>query len=293
MNDKEKKEKRYLTTAIFGALFFSVTILLGVAVFADTGGDMLEIDFFDVGQGDAILIQTPSRHTILIDGGRDNTVSKKIAEELALYERTIDLIILTHPDLDHVGGLPDVLRRYRVGAIILPRVQKDLPAYQKLLERAEKEHIPIQNAVAGDVLRLGMGFEMAFFAPTPGLLESEDLNNSSIVVKLTYNKRSVLFTGDAEEESERVMMARNAELSADILKIGHHGSRSSSSSAFLEAVDAFAGIVSAGKDNTYGHPHPDVLERMAHQGISAYRTDRQGDIEVISDGEFITITTEK
>mgnify|MGYP001559267079 CR=1 FL=1 len=288
-----KNQKKISAGVLLGVLFFSLTLLLGIAVFADTREGILEIDVLDIGQGDAILIQTPTRARVLIDGGRDTTVSKKIAEELPFWERTIDVMILTHPDLDHVGGLPDVLRRYRVGAILLTEVEKDLPAYQEFLARAREEDIPLQYVYAGDSLRLGPDLVLAIFAPEKGTIDSEDLNNFSIVAKLMHNKRSFLFTGDAEDKGERRMIAGGADLSADVLKLGHHGSRYSSSAVFFKSVGARAGLISAGAHNSYGHPHPDVLKRMADASMTAYRTDTQGTIEIISDGEFLTITTEK
>lgn len=288
---KDKIKKRNIL-GVFFLCFCGLTAFLGFAVFADAP-ERLEVDFFDVGQGDAILIQTPTRHTILIDGGRDTTVSGKIAKELPFYERSIDIVILTHPDLDHAGGLPDVLRRYRVGAIMLPDVQKDLPAYQEFLSYARSANIPLHHAVRGDVVRLAPDLEMTILAPEYGASDPEDLNNSSIVVILKHNKRALLFTGDAEDESERRIMRSGYTVAADVLKLGHHGSRSSSSAAFLKAVGARIGVISAGERNSYGHPHPDVLKRMTEAQMSVYRTDRQGNIEILSDGEFLTITTEK
>lgn len=276
-----------------GALTFCLTIFLGFAVFAETESRELEIDFFDVGQGDAILIQTPTHHTILIDGGRDTTVSQKIAAELPFTDKTIDLVILTHPDLDHVGGLPDVLRRYRVGTIISLDVSKDLGAYRAMMDRAHADKIPVVSVTAGDVIRFAPGLEMLVLAPEKGKVQEEDLNNSSIVVKLIYNTRTWLFTGDAAQESEDRMRRSGRALFADVLKLGHHGSRFSSSAAFLQAVDADSAVISAGAKNQYDHPHPEVLERAARQGMAVYRTDRQGDIEMRSDGTFMTITTEK
>lgn len=275
-----------------GALLLCLTIFFGVAVFAGRP-DELEIDFFDVGQGDAIFIQTPTHHTILIDGGRDTTVSQKIATELSFTDKTIDLVILTHPELDHVGGLPDVLRRYRVGTIISLDVSKDLGAYRAMMDRARADGIPVVSVYAGDTIRFAPGLEMVFLAPEKGQIREEDLNNSSIVVKLIYNTRTWLFTGDAAQESEDRMRRSGRALSADVLKLGHHGSRFSSSAAFLQEVGANVAVISAGANNPYGHPHPEVLERAARQGMTVYRTDRQGDIEMRSDGTFMTITTEK
>lgn len=279
-----------------GALMLCLTIFFGVAAFAGRP-DELEIDFFDVGQGDAIFIQTPTHHTILIDGGRDTTVSQKIAAELPFTDKTIDLVILTHPDLDHVGGLPDVLRRYRVGTIVSLDVSKDLGAYQAMIDRARADKIPLVSVTAGDTIRFAPGLEMVVLAPEKEQvrkeIREEDLNNSSIVVKLTYNKRSWLFTGDAEKESEDRMRRSGRALSADVLKLGHHGSRFSSGAAFLQVVGANVAVISAGAKNPYGHPHPEVLERAARQGMAVYRTDRQGDIEMRSDGEFMTITSKK
>lgn len=276
-----------------GVLMLCLTIFLGVAVFAETESRELEIDFFDVGQGDAIFIQTPTHHTILIDGGRDTTVSQKIAAELPFYDKTIDLVILTHPDLDHVGGLPDVLRRYRVGTIISLDVSKDLGAYRAMMDRAHADKIPVISVTAGDTIRFAPGLEMVVLAPEKGQIQEEDLNNSSIVVKLIYNARTWLFAADAAQESEDRMRRSGRALSADVLKLGHHGSRFSSSASFLQAVGADSAIISAGAKNQYGHPHPEVLERMARQGMAVYRTDQQGDVEMRSDGTFMTITTEK
>lgn len=277
---------------VCGALLCAA-VSVGVSAASTDNARDLEIDFFDIGQGDAIFIQTPAHQTILIDGGRDGLAAEKIATELPFGQRTIDLVIVTHPDLDHVGGIPAVLRRYRVGMLFMIDATRSLPVYQELIRLAEEQHIPIRHVTAGDMVRFSSDVTMDILAPEKGATATGDLNNSSIVGKLTYNTRSFLFTGDAEFESEDRMIGTHAPLAVDILKIGHHGSRYSSSERFLRAVHARAGVISAGARNTYGHPHPDVLRRMADQHMNAYRTDTQGTVEMTSDGEFITITTEK
>lgn len=275
------------------AFLIVITATLGLSVFAERAPQELEIDFFDIGQGDAAFIHTPFHQTILIDGGRDSKVVQKIAKKLPFTQRSIDLVIVTHPDLDHVGGIPDVLRRFRVAMLFMIDAERALPAYQELVRLAQEQNIQIRYVHAGDTLRLAPGLEMEILAPANGAVPKGDLNNSSIVGKLVYNTREFLFTGDAEFESEKRMLASGADVSADVLKIGHHGSRYSSSEEFLRAVRPSVGVISAGAGNQYGHPHPDVLRAMAKENIAAYRTDTQGDIEVLSDGKFITITTEK
>lgn len=283
---------RRVLTGVCGILICAA-VAVGVSAASTDDARELEIDFFDIGQGDAIFIQTPTHQTILIDGGRDEAVSEKIAKELQLGQRTIDLVIVTHPDLDHVGGIPSVLRRYHVGMLFMIDATRSLPAYQELIRLAEEQHIPIRYVTTGDMVRFAPDITMNIFAPEKGATAGGDLNNSSIVGKLTYNKRSFLFTGDAEVESEDRMIGTHAPLAVDILKIGHHGSRYSSSERFLRAVHARVGVISAGAHNTYGHPHPDVLRRMADQHMDVYRTDTHGSVEMTTDGEFITITTEK
>lgn len=271
----------------------AVTATLGVSAFAKSAPQELEIDFFDIGQGDAAFVHTPLHQTILIDGSRDSMVVQKIAEELPFTQRYIDLVIVTHPDLDHVGGIPEVLRRYRVGMLFMIDAERDLPVYQEFARLAREQNIPIRFVHAGDTLRLAPELELEILAPAYGAVSKGDLNNSSIVGRIVYNTLAFLFTGDAEFESEERMLASGADVSADVLKIGHHGSRYSSSKKFLHAVRPSAGVISAGAGNQYGHPHPEVLRRMSDENIAAYRTDKQGDIEVISDGKSITITTEK
>jgi competence protein ComEC len=256
----------------------------------------LEVTFFDIGQGDAIFIETPQSHQILIDGGPTSIILEKLAKEMPFWDRSIDLIILTHPEHDHISGLLEVLKSYEVENILWTGIIRDTAEYQEWERLIKEEEAEIKVAKAGQRIKcLTSGVkqcELKVLYPFENLegQEFKNSNNTSIVVKLIYDGSSFLFTGDAYKSIERKLIERGSKIDSDILKVGHHGSKTSSAQEFIEAVSPEIAIISAGRDNKYGHPHQEVLERLKNYGIRILRTDKEGDIKIISDGITLLIT---
>ena len=247
----------------------------------------LVVNFFDVGQGDSIFIKTPNNQKILIDGGPDNGVLAKLGKNLPFYDKEIDLMILTHPHSDHLVGLVEVLKRYKVKKIISTGVIHTTPEYLAWLEEIKGQKIPLETAIAGQVLDFGGETKMEILYPLENLTGQsvDDLNNTSIVSKLTFKNNLFLFMGDAEVTAEEKIIASGADLKADILKIGHHGSKNATSESFLEKVDPQSTVISVGAKNKFGHPSGLVVNRLKREGIEILRTDERGDIKFLGDGE--------
>ncbi|RLC37157.1 MBL fold metallo-hydrolase [Candidatus Falkowbacteria bacterium] len=253
----------------------------------------LEVDFFDIGQGDSILIKTPMGQNVLIDGGPDNTVIERLSEVLPWWDRTIDLMILTHPHDDHVFGLIDVIKRYNVKKIIYTGVVHSAPAYIAWLELIRDNQIPLVIIDRPQIIELGDSCKLDIMYPLESLLgkETANLNNSSLVMKLIFKDTSFLLTGDAEMEVENLLAETldSACLRADVLKVGHHGSDTSSSEEFLQAIKPEVAVIQVGKENSFGHPSRRVIKRLERIGAKIYRNDLDGTVKIISDGEEIEV----
>ena len=281
-----RKDKNFIF-GILGILFF-LNILAWIAVYDLSQPHFLEVNFFDVGQGDAIFIETPQRHQILIDGGPDSTILEKLTKEMPFWDRSIDLIILTHPDADHLSGLIEVLKRYKVEKILWTGIVKDTPAYQEWLKLIENEKAIIFIAQAGQRIKAGRAYWDILW-PMENLegKELKNTNNTSIIAKLVFGVNSFLFTGDAYKSVEKKLIESGANLDSDILKVSHHGSKTSTSEEFIEKVSPKTAIISVGKDNKYGHPHQEVLETLAKYDINILRTDLQGDIKILCNSQSL------
>jgi len=242
----------------------------------------------NVGQGDAILIKTPADQNILIDGGPDNAVIKRLSENLPWWDRTIDLIILTHPHDDHVNGLNDVIRRYRVKRVLYTGVAHNSPGYLVWLKLIKDKHIPLTIIDRPQTIELGAGCRLKILYPFKSFLgrEVDNLNNSSIVSKLVCGQVDFLLTGDIEEEVEKVLLDAEIDLSAEVLKAGHHGSDTSLSEDFLAAVKPKTAVIQVGGDNKFGHPSRRILKRLTRIGAAIYRNDLDGTIKISSDGNI-------
>lgn len=249
----------------------------------------LEVIFLDVGQGDAILIKTPLNQKILIDGGPDNSVLNELGENLSFFDDEIDIMILTHPHSDHLVGLIEVLKRYNVKEIYYSGVSHTTNDFLAWLKEIKSRQIPLNIISQPITLNFGADVSLVFLYPDKDLSKQnvESLNNTSLMTKLVYNKTSFLFMGDAENEVENYLINQNLDLSADVLKVGHHGSSSSSSEKFLEKVKAKYAIISVGAKNDFGHPHSIILNRLSRLGYEILRTDLNGTIKFISDGEVL------
>jgi competence protein ComEC len=255
----------------------------------------LHVSFLDVGQGDAILIQTPGGQNILIDGGPDpQKVSLELSEKLPFWDRTMDLVVCTQPQADHVAGLVEVLRRYNVEQVLDPGVPYDSVIYQEWVRLIEIKGIEHSVARAGLEIDLGSGVKMEVLNPPQSLVEgtSHDVDNNGLVLRLSWNKVSFLFTADIRADAELELLMQRANLQASVLKVAHHGSDTSTSEHFLTAVDPEVAVICVGADNSFGHPSRDVVERLVDRlgQDSIYRTDLNGTIEFVTDGERLWVS---
>ncbi|OMC76821.1 MBL fold metallo-hydrolase [Paenibacillus odorifer] len=249
----------------------------------------LQVYFFDVGQGDSTLIRTPNNQYVLIDGG-NNDQGKNVVKYLnALGVKTLDALVATHPDADHIGGLDDVLKALDVKSVYAPKVSHTTETYKDFLTAVKNEGRTIKAVTKGVTIPL-TGVEAKFLAPIKTY--GDNINDWSAVLKVTYKNKSFLFTGDAEKASENDMLADGMNLKADVLKVGHHGSSSSTSKAFIDSVKPQYAVISVGKNN-YGHPDSGILTRLKNANTSVLRTDQKGTITAISDGNKITFTSTK
>jgi len=275
--------------AILGLLIF-LNILAWLTVYDLNQPQLLEVNFFDVGQGDAIFIEDQKLHQVLIDGGPDSTVLEKLGKEIPSWDNTLDLIILTHPEKDHLAGLIEVLKRYKVENILWTGVVRDTAEYKEWKKLIEEEGAKIFIAKAGQKIHSSaknFGAEILYPLESLEGKTLEDSNNTSIIIRLVFGENSFLFTGDAYQSAERELIQREVNIDSDVLKVGHHGSKTSSSEEFIEKVSPEIAVIPAGKDNPYGHPYPEVLETLARYGIRILRTDLDGDIKIVSNGKSL------
>ncbi len=274
-----------LITAI---LMIGLLACLSLSLQSGKHSGLLEVAFLDVGQGDATFIESPTGMQVLIDGGRGSAVLGVLSRRVGFFDRDIDIIIATHPDADHIGGLVDVLRRYRVHTIVMTENESDSPVYEVFKKAVQAEKAQIVFARTGTVFDLGNGtvgsttLTILFPDHDPRGLES---NTSSIVSRLTYGESEYLLMGDAPQSIEEYLVGiSSTTLASDVLKVGHHGSRTSSAETFVTAVHPAYAIISAGKDNSYGHPHKEVTSLLITQNIIQKNTADLGTIISESDG---------
>lgn len=287
-----RSPKLFFTKIILGCLVF-LNIVAWFIVWDLAQPKFLEVVFFDVGQGDATFIETPQRIQILIDGGPSSVILEKLAKEMPFYDRTIDLIILTHPEKDHLFGLLEVLKKYKIKNILWTGVVKDTAEFQEWRNLINKEGAKIIMAQAGQQIDIGLAqggpILLDILNPSEDLegQEFKDSNDTSIVADLVFKDVSFLFTGDITEKVEKKL-----NVDSDILKVAHHGSKTSSSPEFLKKVSPDIAIISVG-ENKYGHPSPEVLANLENFGIKTLITKELGDIKIISDGEKYGISNSK
>jgi len=245
----------------------------------------LEVHFIDVGQADCILIKQGSA-AMLIDAGNNADASAVVAYLRGAGITRLVTVIGTHPHEDHIGGLDAVLLAFPAGSVIMPKVAHTTKTFEDVLDAIEAKGLSVTAPVPGR--RFGVG-DARCTVLAPRSAAYDDLNDYSVVVRLTFGDTAFLFTGDAGAESENEMLSGGLPLGADVLKVGHHGSRTSSTAAFLRAVSPSAAVISAGTDNDYGHPAPETLARLRDAGARVYRTDLSGTIVAYSDGQTVRI----
>jgi competence protein ComEC len=268
--------------ALIGSL---VAALLVVSWGTSQPDGKLHVAFLDVGQGDAIFIQTPTGRQILVDGGMyPSVLNEQLGRQMPFWDRSVDMVIATHPDADHVAGLVGVFEQYHVGQLLSSGEGLGESAVSDaLLGAVAAQGTPIHRATAGEVIEIGDGVRLEIVHPGT-LLDMENRNENSVSFRLAYGDFSLLLTGDAETKGEDAMLANGRPLQSLIFKAGHHGSRTSNSEAFLEAVRPSIIIISSGIENRFGHPHEEVLQRAVEVGAAVLRTDELGTIEVVTDG---------
>lgn len=250
----------------------------------------LEVSFLDIGQGDSVLIDTPNDQQILIDGGPNKKVLAEISKIMPFYDRSIDVVIATHPDSDHIGGLPDVLNRYGVDFFIEPGVESTNAVGKELERIVEEKKIKRILARRGMKLILNDDTYLLILFPVADV-SGMDTNDASIVAKLVHGNTSFLFTGDSPQKIENYLVYIDKEnLDIDILKAGHHGSKTSSSESFIGYTSPEYAVISVGKGNKYGHPNKEVLDILDKFGVQTLRTDLLGTVVAKSDGEDIKIS---
>lgn len=278
-----EKKIRY----VFYALLLAVGGIWYAVFFVDASASHAEISFFDVGQGDAIFITAPNGNQVLIDGGPDTTILEKLGRVIPFWDRSIDLVVLTHPHADHLDGLLSVIARYQVGRVIESGVLYPTPEYREWHEMLAKEGIPVSIAEDGSRIILDHGMELDILLPEENFLgvSRKNVHDAMVVTRLVYGNADVLLMGDAERPLEQQLLAAGVPLASDILKVGHHGSKTSTGEAFLEAVHPAIAVISVGRGNRYGHPNGGVLDRLRAAGIHVFRTDEDGDILFESDGK--------
>jgi len=255
----------------------------------------LEVDFLDVGQGDAILIKTPAGQNILIDGGPDKTVLRRLAENLPWFDRQLDLVILTHPDDDHAAGLAAAAGRFKIKKFVYTALADESPGYLALLEEIKKQGISSVIIDRPQIISLDETARLEILSPTKSFAGQapKNINDSSIVSRLVYGETAVLLTGDIETGAEEELLANDAPVAARAIKISHHGSDNGTGEAFLSVASPGIAIISVGADNTFGHPSRRVLKRLERAGAKIYRTDQDGTVKLFSDGKTLNTKTEK
>lgn len=276
------------------ALAGALAIAAGVAWWAviDGGSGRLTVTVLDVGQGDAILIETPAGHNILVDGGPEgDTLMRELGEALPFWERTVHMIALTHPDLDHLAGLIDALERYDVRLVLTTSREPDTVLYDEWRSSIARQQVPMHEASPGDGIELGDGATLRVLAPDDALLLAPKPNDASLVLRLEWQDVSFLLTGDIESDAELALLRTEADVAATVLKVPHHGSSTSTTAPFVRAVDPIVAVVSVGEDNRFDHPAPEVVQRLADTVL--LRTDLHGTITLSTDGTHLWVEAEK
>ncbi len=275
----------------------AVLLLLNVFAWKDAwrvaSPHYLTVEVLDIGQGDSIFIETPSLRHIIVDGGPGSAVMGKLSQRLPLWDRHLDMVVLTHPDADHLNGLLQVLQKYQVDYIVWTGITREGQGYQewvRLIEQQKQHGANVVIVKQGDQIKNGqVTIDVLHpFEPLEGQFFDQG-NDTGVVVKVIYGQKSFLLTADISSNVEQQLIDDATDLTANVLKVAHHGSKYSSSAEFLQAVHPRLAAISVGATNTYGHPTPEVLQRLADSGITTIRTDQHGDITMVSDGNHINI----
>jgi len=275
------------------AIVLALASVLVWLVVLGSPGDRLSVTFLDVGQGDAILIHSPAGHNILVDGGPNGeAITAALGRHLPFWDRHLHLVVLTHPDQDHLAGLVTVLERYDVDQVLAPALANDSATFRAWQEAIAAKDIPQREAFAGQWIDLGGGARLSVLYPPQGPSPAAEEDDNSLVLKVSLGEAAFLLTADIGAEGEASLLSNHADLlHAPVLKVAHHGSAGSTSAAFLAAVQPLTAVISVGEGNTYGLPSALTLDRLGSRPV--FRTDRQGDVEISTDGEKLWVKRER
>ena len=286
--DGFEKHLKFWREYLVAVLLLS-SIFVWFALYQKQPDDTLKVYFLDIGQGDAIFVETPTHRHLLLDGGPNKKVLTELGKILPFGQKDIDVMIESHPDKDHIGGLPEVVSRYNVGIFIEPGVESDNTIDDELKRRIKKKNIPNILARRGMVINFGDGVKLQILFPNQDVSNWET-NRASIVARLVYGEKSFLLTGDSPIQIENVLLSLNpAILDSDVLKAGHHGSRTSTSLYYAEAISPEYAVISAGKDNSYGHPHKEVLDILTKISAEIISTAESGTIKFETEGKTLQL----
>lgn len=274
--------QKQIQKTVLGAL--TLIILLPLVLLVNRPDGKLQLYFFDVGQGDSIFIKTPQNYQILIDGGPSEKVVWELSKAMPFYDRSLDLVISTHPHADHIDGLIEILKRYRVQKLLINEISYESPDYQEFLSLIERQKIPQEQFLADAVINLQDGVLMESFWPKAqtDIFEILDVNRASMVFRLSYGNFSTLFTSDAELGEENPKLASFGWQKVSILKIPHQGSKSGLTQEVLEKLQPDLAIITVGP-NRFGHPSLEILSLLQENKIKTLRTDENGTIEIVAD----------
>lgn len=285
-NPNKRNRKKVLK--IYGSCLILFFVLFGVSIDNIDTTEDLEVHFIDVGQADSILIKTGS-NAMLIDAGNNDDSNLVVNYIKSRGIRKLDYVIGTHPHEDHIGGLDAVIDSFDIGKVLMPKQKSTTKTFEDVLESIQSKGLKVTTPKVGDTYELS---EAKWSILAPNKEQYEETNNASIVIKLEFGNNSFIFTGDAEEISELEML-QTGDLKSDVLKVGHHGSNSSTSIDFLNEVNPTYAVISVGLDNSYGHPHLEVMERLNNKNIEILRTDELGTIIITSDGNTVSVLNDK
>lgn len=258
----------------------------------------LTVHAVDVGQGDCYVLVSPNGKTMLIDSGESSEADTVIDFLNDKAISTLDIVVASHPHSDHMGSMAEVLETFDVGLLLMPKLERDTAFYRKLMEVTTEKNIDCEYVWSGDIISWDEQCTVTVLGPVEEArseYSEDEINDWSIIMNVAYQQTSILFTGDATKHSEQLSMFYNdaALFDVDVLKVGHHGSTTSSTTGFLEAVSPEYAVISVGKDNSYGHPDFDTVNRLNLMGVQILRTDELGCITITMDGRNISIDHER
>lgn len=276
----------------FGLMIFFVILLFTISIYVSLwsmgSGEEMIVSMLNIGQGDAIYIKAPNGKELIIDGGPDQKLLSELGSIMPFFDKKIDMIIVTNPDKDHYAGFIDLMDKYQVDQLVEPGTISSTPTYHAFKEKVKEKGLI--ETIAGRGMKIVLDKKKNVYLDI--LFPDQDVkdfstNDGSLVAKLVYGNTSVMFQGDSPQKIENYLINTygKEELKADILKAGHHGSRTSTGKSYVEAVSPKWVLISCGQNNRYGHPHKETLDTLASEGVEILRTDIEGRITLVSDGE--------